>query len=100
MIASRSTCSSVTAIIMNHSPGDQTDLSTLTGPDDVYKKLVEILFSSEFGSVKLGYILLTSQDEFLNEYGKSPQIKSLLRAWIAEYSLSERFVQKETSEFG
>jgi hypothetical protein len=57
--------------------------------------MVETLFRSEFGNIKLGDILLTSQDEFLNEYGKSPQIKSLLRGWIAEYNLSSRFTDNK-----
>jgi hypothetical protein len=85
--------------LMNRHLDETSELKTLTGQRNEYKKMVETLFRSEFGNIKLGDILLTSQDEFLNEYGKSPQIKSLLRGWIAEYNLSGRFADNERGKF-
>jgi len=80
-----------TVIIANRSPDEATDLTTLFGRKNKYKKMVETLFRSDFGDIKLGDILLTSKIEFLDEYGKSPQTRSLLRGWIEEYNLGDRF---------
>ncbi len=87
-----------TVIIANRSPDEAVDLTTLSGRKNKYKKMVETLFRSDFGNVKLGDILLTSKDEFLNEYGKSPQTRSLLRGWIEEYNLGDRFSKVESGE--
>ena len=87
-----------TVIIANRSPDEAIDLTTLSGRKNKYKKMVETLFRSDFGNVKLGDILLTSKDEFLNEYGKSPQTRSLLRGWIEEYNLGDRFSKVESGE--
>lgn len=87
-----------TVLAANRSPDNSTDLTTLCGKKNKYRKMVETLFRTEFGNVKLGDILLTSKDEFLQEYGKSPQTKSLLRGWIEEYNLTERFAKSENGE--
>ena len=88
-----------TVLAANRSPDNSTDLTTLCGKKNKYRKMVETLFRTEFGNVKLGDILLTSKDEFLQEYGKSPQTKSLLRGWIEEYNLTERFAKSENGAF-
>ena len=86
-----------TVLAANRSPDKNTDLTTLCGKQNKYQKMVQALFATEFGNVKLGDILLTSKDEFLKEYGKSPQTKSLLRGWIEEYNLTDRFAKSESS---
>lgn len=86
-----------TVLAANRSPDKNTDLTTLCGKQNKYQKMVQALFATEFGNVKLGDILLTSKDEFLKEYGKSPQTKSLLRGWIEEYNLTERFAKSDSS---
>ena len=88
-----------TVLAANRSPDKSTDLTTLCGKKNKYQKMVQTLFRTEFGNVKLGDILLTSKDEFLEEYGKSPQTKSLLRGWIEEYNLTERFTKSESGTF-
>ena len=87
-----------TVIIANRSPDETTDLATLCGQQNKYQKMAETLFRSEFGNVKLGDILLTPKDEFLKEYGKSPQTRSLLRGWIEEYNLSHRFAKRDSGK--
>ena len=99
MSASQSLNSVDTPVIMNHPPSLMTDLTTLTGRSNEYKDMVEALFTTKFGNLKVGDIVLTSQDEFLNEYGQSPQIKSLLRGWIAHYNLGESFSKNQSGEF-
>ena len=99
MSTSRSLNSLDTPIIRNQPPNMMTDLTTLTGRSNEYKNMVETLFTTEFGNLKVGDILLTSQDEFLNEYGQSPQMKSLLRGWIAQYNLGDSFAENQSGKF-
>ena len=48
--------------------------------------------------ILMNYLMNVSpRDEFLEEYGKSPQKKSVLRGWIEEYNLTERFAKSDSS---
>lgn len=69
---------------------DETDLTTLVGENDEFKKLVESEFqSSEVGNHTWGKAKVYTKDEFLNEYGsgRDPVVRNFLVAWIAHYRL-------------
>jgi hypothetical protein len=81
------------------SVSNETDLSTLTGENDRYRKLVETKFQSEFGNVTWEAAQLMTKDEFLYEYGgaDAPAVRTLLRAWMHHYELEARFKRSPPS---
>ena len=71
---------------------DETDLTTLVGDNDEYRRLVQAKFKTEYGNVTWGAARLTTKDEFLDEYSvNTGGVKSLLRQWIVNYGLEDGF---------
>jgi hypothetical protein len=75
---------------------DDTDLTTLVGPDSKYKKLAEHCFTDELlGNTTWGDAKQATQIQFLAAYGTSPNLQIKLIAWIDHYGLSSRFKQQQ-----
>jgi hypothetical protein len=73
---------------------DDTDLTTLVGPDRKYERLAEHCFTGEsIGNTTWGDAKNATLIEFLAAYGTNQKIQ--LIAWIEYYGLSSRFKEQQ-----
>ena len=70
---------------------DETDLTTLVGPNSKYQALVTNCFADEEdGNLTWQEAKVLTVDEFLNQFGTNPRRTLKLRQWIEFYELQFR----------
>jgi hypothetical protein len=78
---------------------DDTELTTLTGEHGKYRRLVEDLFQTEYGSATWGEVKLSTKDEFLDAYSSGKRaVRDKLAAWIRYNELEDRFEQAKQQQ--